>query len=280
MSHSLSSKNHIRHLLAQHELYPKKHFGQNFLTDAHVLAKIVSAANLDPTDHVLEIGPGLGVLTMELATRATQVTAVEIDAQLAEILRTSMPPNVEIINDDVLKIDFSNIINGPVKVVANLPYYITSPVIFGLLEQGLNISNMVVMVQKEVADRFLATPATKAYGIPTVALAYWGRASLVANVPPHSFHPRPDVHSAVIKIDVEPRTDIDHARFMPIVRAAFTNRRKTLANCLSAALHMPKNDAHKLIERAGLSSTVRGEALNFEHFKNLYEVFKNESSNY
>jgi len=159
-------------------------------------------------------------------------------------------------------------LSGNIKVVANLPYYITSAVIFGLLEQKLPIKTMVVMVQKEVADRFLAKPSTKAYGLPTLSLAYWGKASLVANVPPHCFFPRPDVHSAVIKIDINPRADINIHTFFPLIRAAFAARRKTLQNCLtnSAELNLTKEDAKALLVQAGFDTNIRGEALNFEEF--------------
>ncbi|MCL2621177.1 MAG: 16S rRNA (adenine(1518)-N(6)/adenine(1519)-N(6))-dimethyltransferase, partial [Defluviitaleaceae bacterium] len=164
MSNELSSKNHVRQLLADHGLYAKKHFGQNFLTDSHVLSKIVDGADLSEGDTVIEVGPGLGVLTTELAGRASRVIAVEIDQDLAQILTATMPDNVTVIREDILKLDVrhavgaSPLASNNIKVVANLPYYITSAVIFGLLEQGLPIKTMVVMVQKEVADRFLAKP--------------------------------------------------------------------------------------------------------------------------
>jgi 16S rRNA (adenine1518-N6/adenine1519-N6)-dimethyltransferase len=284
MSNSLSSKNYIRELLAEYGLYAKKHLGQNFLADSHVLSKIVAAAELSRDDFVIEIGPGLGVLTAELAKHAGRVAAIEIDAQLVEILRQTVAakhPNVEIINEDVLKADMPAIFanaaalgHKTAKVAANLPYYITAPVIFGLLEQNLPITDMVVMVQKEVADRFLAAPGTKAYGIPTLTLAYYGKAALIANVPPHSFHPRPDVHSAVIKISINPRRDINPATFFPLVRAAFANRRKTLANCLSAALNLnlTKDQATALIQKANLPANIRGEALDFSDFARLNNI--------
>ncbi|MCL2575945.1 MAG: 16S rRNA (adenine(1518)-N(6)/adenine(1519)-N(6))-dimethyltransferase RsmA [Defluviitaleaceae bacterium] len=276
---NLTSKNYIRQLLADNGLFPKKHFGQNFLCDSHVLSKIVAAADLSGDDFVIEIGPGLGVLTTELAKTAKRVVAVEIDRQMADILRTTMADNVEIVREDVLKVDwdgiFSTAKNGKkAKVIANLPYYITSPIIFGMLEKGLPIDSFVVMVQKEVADRFLASPGTKAYGLPSLSLAYYGKAELVANVPPHSFFPRPDVHSAVIKIDVEPRTDVDASKFFPLIRAAFANRRKTFVNCLanSDTLGLDKERAAGLLEKAGLRADVRGEALNFEDFVRLVEA--------
>jgi len=272
----LSSKNYIRELLAENGLYAKKHFGQNFLTDAHVLGKIVAAAELDPLDLVLEIGPGLGVLTAELAKQAAHVAAIEIDKDLVGILRATVAQdtkNISIHNHDILKADIAALLEelgcSSLKVVANLPYYITSPVIFGLLEQGLPITSMVVMVQKEVADRFLAAPSTKAYGIPSLSLAYYGTASLVANVPPNCFHPRPDVMSAVIRIDVKPRTDINPKTFFPLVRAAFANRRKTLANNLHAHLGLSKTQAQDIIAAASLPEAIRGEALNLNDFIRL-----------
>lgn len=267
--------------MAEYGIYPKKHLGQNFLTDAHVLAKIVAAAEISKDDLVIEIGPGLGVLTAELAKCAANVVAIEIDTKLSEILEQTVAKefaNVRILREDILKADVGGIIAASgfasAKIVANLPYYITAPVIFGLLEQKLPITAMVVMVQKEVADRFLAAAGTKAYGIPTLSLAYYGKAALIANVPPHSFHPRPDVYSAVIKIEINPRRDINSKIFFPLIRAAFANRRKTLANCLSANLNLTKEQAAALIQEAGLPPTIRGEALNFSDFERLSEIME------
>ncbi|MCL2855363.1 MAG: 16S rRNA (adenine(1518)-N(6)/adenine(1519)-N(6))-dimethyltransferase RsmA [Defluviitaleaceae bacterium] len=278
---NLSSKNYVRELLTSHGLHPKKHFGQNFLTDSHVLSKIIDGADLSPDDTVVEVGPGLGVLTTQLAKKADRVIAVEIDHQLAEILQSTMPTNVEIIRGDILKLDLAGMgVARPdyahIKVVANLPYYITSAVIFGLLEQALPIKTMVVMVQKEVADRFLAHPGTKAYGLPSLSLAYYGKASLVANVPPHCFFPRPDVHSAVIKLDISPRGDINPVTFFPLIRAAFANRRKTLQNCLAASteLTLTKEDAGALLTSAGLNPNVRGEALGLDDFAKLSNLLQ------
>ena len=268
-----------RKILAQHGLFPKKNLGQNFLTDKHVLDKIVAAAGLSPKDLVIEVGPGLGVLTAELARAAGKVVAIEIDTNLADILRDTAPPNVEIINKDILKTDLGEIIARSgflrAKLVANLPYYITTPIIFAVLENDLPVDDMVVMVQKEVADRMLAAPSTKAYGLLTLSIAYYGTASLVANVPPHCFFPRPDVHSAVVKINVAPRRDICPAAFFPVIKAAFANRRKTLQNCLAAAadLNLTKADAANLLAAAGLSENVRGEALAFEDFARLAAAY-------
>jgi len=280
------NKTHInaRKILAEHGLHPKKNLGQNFLTDAHVLDKIVAAASLTPDDLVIEVGPGLGVLTAELARAAKKVVAIEIDTNLADILRDTVAPNVEIINQDILKTDLGEIIAksgfSSAKLVANLPYYITTPIIFAVLENSLPVDTMVVMVQKEVADRMLAKPSTKAYGLLTLSIAYYGTASLVANVPPNCFFPRPDVHSSVVKIDTNspPRRGgtVAPGWFFPIIKAAFANRRKTLQNCLaaSAELSLTKAAAAELIAQAGLPESVRGEALSFEDFMRLADVYK------
>ena len=268
--------------MQEHGLYAKKHFGQNFLTDAHVLSKIVDAAKLDKNDLVLEIGPGLGVLTSEMAKLAGAVCAIEIDKELVQILNHTVAAsykNVSIHNEDILKADVKKIIAGTnytsLKVVANLPYYITTPVIFGLFEQGLPIASMTVMVQKEVADRMLAAPSTKSYGLLTLSIAYYGKASLVANVPPNCFFPRPDVHSAVVKIDVNPRDYANRDIFFQIIKAAFANRRKTLQNCLAAwdGLDMTKETAAKVIAHAGLPESIRGEALDFNDFLRLTAAY-------
>ncbi|MCL2397283.1 MAG: 16S rRNA (adenine(1518)-N(6)/adenine(1519)-N(6))-dimethyltransferase RsmA [Defluviitaleaceae bacterium] len=271
----LTIKTNVRRILAENGLYPKKNLGQNFLTDAHVLSKIVAAADITRDDLIIEVGPGLGVLTTEMAKHAAKVVAIEIDTNLAAILQANAAPNVQIINQDVLKTDIGDIIAQSgffrAKMVANLPYYITTPIIFNILETGLPVDTLVVMVQKEVADRMLAAPSTKAYGLLTLSVAYYGRASLVANVPPNSFHPRPDVHSAVVKIDVNPRQDVDHPIFAAITKAAFGNRRKTLQNCLAASeqLGITKEKAAQLLAAARLPENIRGEALSFEDFVRL-----------
>ncbi|MCL2573680.1 MAG: 16S rRNA (adenine(1518)-N(6)/adenine(1519)-N(6))-dimethyltransferase RsmA [Defluviitaleaceae bacterium] len=266
-----------RKLMAEHGLYPKKNLGQNFLIDAHVLDKIVTAAGLASNDFVIEVGPGLGVLTAELAQAANKVCTIEIDTQLADILCDTVPSNVEIINRDILKTDLGEIIAqsgfSSAKMVANLPYYITTPIIFAVLENNLPVDTMVVMVQKEVADRMLASPSSKAYGLLTLSIAYYGKASLVANVPPNCFFPRPDVHSAVVKIEVsnQVRNNIKRETFFAITKAAFANRRKTLQNCLASSveLNLTKDTAAELIAAAGLPESVRGEALAFEDFVRL-----------
>lgn len=278
----LSVKANVRQVLADNNLFPKKNLGQNFLTDSHVLAKILAAADVCRDDLVIEVGPGLGVLTRELAKTAGKVAAVEIDPNLAEILRQANLDldlsNVEIINQDVLKTDLGKIIAESgflrTKLVANLPYYITTPIIFAALEGGLPIESLVVMVQKEVAERMLAAPSTKAYGLLTLSTAYYGKASLVANVPPNSFFPRPDVHSAVMKIQVAPQSHINHKTFSAITKAAFANRRKTLQNCLFSfgGLDLSKEQVVQLLVKAGLREDIRGEALSFEDFERLAKI--------
>jgi len=278
----MTERPHInaRKILAQHGLHPNKKLGQNFLTDGHVLEKIVAAANITQDDLVIEVGPGLGVLTTELARAASRVAAIEIDTNLAAILRETVSPNIEVINQDILKTDLGKIIAQlgflRAKMVANLPYYITTPIIFSVLENALPIDTLVVMVQKEVADRMLASPSTKAYGLLTLSVAYYGKVSLVANVPPNCFFPRPDVHSAVVKIDVAPCNNINRDIFFPIIKAAFANRRKTLQNCLAASddLDLTKDAAAKMIAAADLPESIRGEALSFEDFAQLAVIYE------
>ena len=273
----LSIKANVRHIMAEHGIYAKKNLGQNFLTDSHVLSKIVNAADITADDFVIEVGPGLGVLTTEIAKKAAKVVAVEVDPNLTEILEKTLPPNVQVINQDILKTDIGAIITRSGflrgKLVANLPYYITTPIIFAVLEQDLPIDSLVVMVQKEVADRMLAKPSTKAYGLLTLSIALYGKVSLVANVPPNSFFPRPDVHSAVVKIDVAPDANagLDRGTFSTITKAAFANRRKTLQNCLanSDQLNLNKEQAAELLAKANLSENIRGEALSFDDFARL-----------
>jgi len=275
----LSIKANVRRILAENGLYPKKNLGQNFLTDAHVLSKIVDAADVTADDLIIEVGPGLGVLTTELAKRAKKVIAIEIDTSMTDILKYSSPLNAEIINCDILKADLRKIIAESgfqsAKIVANLPYYITTPIIFSVLENSLPVSDLVVMVQKEVAERMLASPSTKAYGLLTLSVAYYGKCSLVANVPPNSFFPRPDVHSAVVKIHVDEQRHISRSHFFPIIKAAFANRRKTLQNCLAASseLGLSKEDAARLLAAAFLREDIRGEALAFEDFVRLASIF-------
>ena len=259
----------------------QKKFGQNFLIDEHVLDKIISAAGIGSDDFVVEIGPGIGTMTQYLAYAARGVAAVEIDKALIPILGDTLSAydNVMIINEDVLKVDIQKLVeeeNGgrPVKVVANLPYYITTPIIMGLFEKHVPIESITVMVQKEVADRMQVGPGTKDYGALSLAVQYYASPYIVANVPPNCFMPRPKVGSAVIRLTTydNPPVEVDDEKLMfRIIRASFNQRRKTLANGLknAADLDIPKELIAESIESLGHGPSVRGEALTLEEFAAL-----------
>ena len=262
----------------------QKKFGQNFLIDDHVLTKIMDGANVTKDDFVLEIGPGIGTMTQYLAERARQVLAVEIDKNLLPILAETLAPydNVEILNDDILKVDINAIAQKynqgkPIKVVANLPYYITKPIIMGLFESHVPIDNITVMVQKEVADRMQVGPGTKDYGALSLAVQYYAKPCIIANVPPNCFIPRPNVGSAVIRLTrhLDPPVVVkDEALLFKIIRASFNQRRKTLQNGLnnSAELSFTKEQIVDAIESIGLKANIRGEALTLEEFAKLSDV--------
>ena len=263
----------------------QKRFGQNFLIDSHVLDKIVNAAGITKEDCVLEIGPGIGTMTQYLAEHAGRVVAVEIDTNLLPILAETLKDysNVTVINEDILKVDMNSLVeeynNGrPIKVVANLPYYITTPIIMGLFESNVPIENITVMVQKEVADRMQVGPGSKDYGALSLAVQYYASPYIVANVPPNCFIPRPNVGSAVIRLTryQEPPVQVKDAKLMfrPI-RASFNQRRKTLQNGLnnSPELSFSKEEIAAVIESLGLPAAVRGEALTLEQFAALANAF-------
>ena len=268
-------------VLQKYQFHFAKKFGQNFLIDTHVLDKIVRAAEITPEDYVLEIGPGIGTLTQYLCESAKHVFAVEIDDNLIPILQDTLSAydNVMIINEDVLKVDIQKLVeeeNGgrPVKVVANLPYYITTPIIMGLFEKHVPIESITVMVQKEVADRMQVGPGTKDYGALSLAVQYYASPYIVANVPPNCFMPRPKVGSAVIRLTTydNPPVEVDDEKLMfRIIRASFNQRRKTLANGLknAADLDIPKELIAESIESLGHGPSVRGEALTLEEFAAL-----------
>lgn len=269
-------------ILQKHKFNIQKKYGQNFLVDTNVLEKIVEAAELTKEDCVLEIGPGLGTMTQYLAERAGEVVAVEIDKNLIPILEETLAdhPNVTLINADILKLDIRRLAeekNGghPLKVVANLPYYITTPIIMGLLESGVPLKSIVVMVQKEVADRMQVGPGTKDYGALSLAVQYYARPQIVANVPPNCFLPRPNVGSAVIRLTryEEPPVQADEQKMFALIRAAFNQRRKTLANAVSNApgLGFTREQVVQALKEMGLSPTIRGEALTLEQFAILSE---------
>lgn len=264
----------------------QKKYGQNFLVDTHVLEKIMDAAQITADDCVVEIGPGIGTMTQYLAERAGSVVAVEIDKNLIPILQETLSEydNVTIINEDILKVDLNRIVeekNGgrPVKVVANLPYYITTPIIMGLFENHVPLQSITIMVQKEVADRMQVGPGTKDYGALSLAVQYYAKPEIVAIVPPNCFIPRPGVASAVIRLTryEEPPVQVrDEAFLFALIRASFNQRRKTLANGLSNAqnLSLTREQVTEALESMGLSPTVRGEALMLSQFAALSELLK------
>lgn len=262
----------------------QKKFGQNFLIDPHVLDKIIRAAEIGPEDCVLEIGPGIGTMTQYLACAAGRVIAVEIDRALIPILEDTLDgyENVKIINEDVLRLDLAALAreeNGgkPLKVVANLPYYITTPIIMGLLESRAPVASMTVMVQKEVAARMQAAPGTKDYGALSLAVQYYAEPYIAANVPPNCFMPRPGVGSAVIRLTLHERPPVDvddESLLFGIIRASFNQRRKTLANGLKndQALDFTREEIEEAVETCGFPPSVRGETLSLEQFAALSNV--------
>lgn len=268
--------------IKKHGFSFQKRFGQNFLIDSHVMDKILRAAEIGPEDTVLEVGPGIGTLTQYLAEAAGRVYAVEIDRNLLPILEETLAPydNVSVINDDILKVDIAAIAAnapGPIKVVANLPYYITTPIIMGLLENHIPVKSITVMVQKEVAERMQAAPGTKDYGALSLAVQYYAEAYIAANVPPNCFMPRPNVGSAVIRLTTheQPPVEVrDEKQMFEIIRASFNQRRKTLVNGISnyAGLSYTKEEVGKALEGLGLSATVRGETLTLAQFAALADA--------
>lgn len=252
----------------------QKRFGQNFLIDAHVLNKIIDAAEIGPDDTVLEIGPGIGTMTQALAENAKRVVAIEIDENLIPILNENLKQydNVEIINRDVMKTDIASL--GVNKVVANLPYYITTPIIMGLLESRIALDSITVMVQKEVADRMKAKAGTKDYGALSLAVQYYAEPYIAANVPQNCFMPRPNVGSAVIRLKLHEKTPVNvknEKQMFQIIRAAFNQRRKTLQNCLNHAedLNIDKEDIARVLREMNIDENIRGEALSLEQFADL-----------
>lgn len=262
----------------------QKKFGQNFLIDTHVLDKIIAAANIGPEDFVLEIGPGIGTMTQYLAEAAGEVVAVEIDKNLLPILEDTLSEysNVTVVNADILKLDIQKLAlekNGgrPIKVVANLPYYITTPIIMGLFESEVPLDSVTVMVQKEVADRMQSAPGSKDYGALSLAVQYYAEPYIVANVPPNCFMPRPAVGSAVIRLTrhKDRPVEVKAPSFMfQLIRASFNQRRKTLQNSLhnSGELNIKKEKVADALENMGLPASVRGEKLTLEQFARLSDL--------
>ena len=273
-------------VLQKYEFVFQKKFGQNFLIDTHVLDKIINAAEITKEDFVLEIGPGIGTMTQYLACAAREVYAVEIDKALIPILEDTLQDydNVTVLNEDILKVDIRKLAEEhnqgkPIKVVANLPYYITTPIIMGLFEEHVPIESITVMVQKEVADRMQVGPGTKDYGALSLAVQYYAEPYIVANVPPNCFMPRPKVGSAVIRLTRHKEASVktvDEKLMFRLIRASFNQRRKTLVNSLknSPELSFSKEEIQAAIAACGFSEGVRGEALTLADFAALTKELK------
>ena len=271
-------------VIEKYDFHFAKKYGQNFLIDRSMLEKIIDSAEISKEDCVLEIGPGIGTMTQYLAERAGRVVVVEIDSNLIPILNETLSgyDNVTIINDDILKVDLHRLVEEynegrPIKVVANLPYYITTPIVLGLLEKRVPLLSITIMVQKEVADRMQVGPGTKDYGALSLAVQYYSSPKIVAIVPPECFMPRPKVASAVICLSLysEPPVKAEDPSYMfRLIRASFNQRRKTLANSLAndSSLNLTREDVTAALGKMGLSETVRGETLTLEEFAELSNI--------
>ena len=285
MREKLGNPKNTIEVIQKYQFAFQKKFGQNFLIDPHVLDKIIGAAGVTKEDMVLEIGPGIGTMTQYLAAAAGKVVAVEIDNNLIPILKETLADydNITIINEDILKVDIKKLAeeyNGgrPIKVVANLPYYITTPIIMGLFESNVPIDNITVMVQKEVADRMQVGPGSKDYGALSLAVQYYAEPYIVANVPPNCFIPRPNVGSAVIRLIRHKEMPVqvtDPKLMFRLIRASFNQRRKTLQNGLNNApdISFTKEQIIAAIESLGVPATIRGEALDLKQFAQLANYF-------
>lgn len=286
MDNKLGNPKNTIEVLNKYKFVFQKKFGQNFLIDTHVLDKIILAADITKEDFVLEIGPGIGTLTQYLCENAREVVAVEIDKMLIPILEDTLSEydNVTVINEDILKLDLNELVrernhDKPIKVVANLPYYITTPIIMDLFERRLPLKNITVMVQKEVADRMQAAPGGKDYGALSLAVQYYAKPYIAANVPPNCFMPRPNVGSAVISLTLHDDTPVqveDERLLFRMIRASFNQRRKTLVNGLnnSPELSFSKEEIVQALSALGILENIRGEALTLEQFAALANRLK------
>lgn len=274
-------------VLQKYQFHFQKKYGQNFLIDTVVLERIIKAAQIGPEDCVLEIGPGIGSMTQYLAENAGKVIAVEIDKALIPILEETLAPygNVTVLQGDILKVDIRELAEKyhagkPLKVVANLPYYITTPIVMGLLEENVSVESITVMVQKEVAERMRTGPGTKDYGALSLAVQYYAAPEIVANVPPNCFIPRPAVGSAVVKLKCfeKPLVEVQDEKFMfLLIRAAFNQRRKMLVNALSGNREpaLSKEKVAEALKKLGISETIRGESLSLSEFAKLADILHN-----
>ena len=280
---NLSNPSTIKELLGRHGFFFSKALGQNFLINPSVCPRIAEMGGAQPGWGVLEIGLGIGVLTAELAKRADRVVGIEIDSRLLPILEETLQEfdNVHIINEDVLKVDLHQVIREQfqgleVAVCANLPYYITSPILMSLLEQRLPIRSITVMVQKEAAQRICAEPGTREVGAVSLAVQYYSEPKVLFHVSRGSFMPAPDVDSCVIRLDVRPTPAVavkDEKLFFQVIRGAFSQRRKTLSNCLSSSLKLPKDEIQRMLEHAGVSPSARAEQLSMEQFAAVADAY-------
>lgn len=284
MKENLGNARNTASIIKQYGFSFQKRFGQNFLIDEHVLNKIIDASLVEENDGVIEIGPGIGTMTQRLCERAKKVVAIEIDKELIPILSDTLSEysNVKVINADVMKTDLAELIGEEfsgmrVRVVANLPYYITTPIVMNLLEQQLSIESITIMVQKEVAERMQAQPGTKDYGALSLAVGYYADTYIAANVPPNCFMPRPKVGSSVIRLSVrkEPKVSVHDERLMfGLIRAAFNQRRKTLVNAIAnfKELSITKNEVESALQKMGLDTNIRGEVLDLSQFAVLSDL--------
>ena len=286
MNKRLSSHSATMDLVKKHGFKFTKSLGQNFLIDDNIVDKIVAGAGIGPGDKIIEVGPGIGTLTREMASRAQNLMAVEIDKNLIPILEDTLGDydNVKIVNEDIIKADIRGLIDenlggGPVKLVANLPYYITTPIIMRFLEENINVTDIVVMVQKEVAERMNAQPGGKDFGALSVAVQYYCDTEIVAKVPRHLFVPQPNVDSIVIALRVRPERKYkvdDEDLYFKVVKAAFGQRRKTLINSISSMGNLAKDQVKEALEEAGIDPKRRGETLSLDEFAILSNVIGNK----
>lgn len=286
MNKRLSSHSATMDLVKKHGFKFTKSLGQNFLIDDNIVDKIVAGAGIGPEDKIIEVGPGIGTLTREMASRAQNLMAVEIDKNLIPILEDTLEDydNVKIVNEDIIKADIRGLIDenlggGPVKLVANLPYYITTPIIMRFLEENINVTDIVVMVQKEVAERMNAQPGGKDFGALSVAVQYYCDTEIVAKVPRHLFVPQPNVDSIVIALRVRPERKYkvdDEDLYFKVVKAAFGQRRKTLLNSISSMGNLAKDQVKEALEEAGIDPKRRGETLSLDEFAILSNVIGNK----
>ncbi|OPJ55069.1 16S rRNA (adenine(1518)-N(6)/adenine(1519)-N(6))-dimethyltransferase RsmA [Alkalithermobacter paradoxus] len=285
----LSTPKATKEIVEKYGFKFSKSLGQNFLINSNIIDKIVDGAQISPGDYVIEVGPGIGTLTREMASIAKKVVAVEIDKTLLPILDETLKdsPNVEVVNEDILKCDIQKLVDeklegGPVKLVANLPYYITTPIVMKFLEENIPVTHIVVMVQKEVADRMKAVPSTKDYGSLSVAVQYYSDVDIVTTVPRSMFMPQPNVESTVIRLKShkEPKYNVnDKDLFFRVVKASFSKRRKTILNALSTyGLEFSKDDIKESLKEANIEENRRGETLSIEEFVKLANVMSQKST--